>query len=239
MEGAAAVTTFGVLQLTNTSTNVICHAFFPSSIPSLLPVNKTISFSTTLVFQILKSATSSSGSHGLGFTFSPTKITPSPGCCPYLGLFGRENNGNFSNHVFAVEFNTARGFGFFTDEIHVGIDINSIVSVSSASPSYYDNTTNSNVNLDFLQGDPLEAWIEYDGVSKDLNVMLASLNVAKPSKPLISYATDLSNVFKENMYVGFSASIGTQPNSHYISGWSFHVNGEAQALDLSSLPFPQ
>ncbi|XP_039144891.1 L-type lectin-domain containing receptor kinase IV.2-like [Dioscorea cayenensis subsp. rotundata] len=238
MEAAAAVTTSGVLQLTNTSTNVIGRAFFPSSIPSLLPGNKTISFSTTFVFQILKSTTSSGGGHGLAFTFSPTKITPSPGCCPYLGLFGRENNGNSSNHIFAVEFDTARGFRFFTSESHVGININNIVSVSSASPSYYDNTTNSDVNLDFLQGDPLHAWIEYDGVLKVLNVTLASLNVAKPSKPLISYATNLSDVFKENMYVGFSASTGTQPNSHYISGWSFRVNGEAQALDLSSLPFP-
>ncbi|KAM0952632.1 putative protein kinase RLK-Pelle-L-LEC family [Dioscorea sansibarensis] len=237
MEGAAAVTTSGVLQLTNTSTNVIGRAFFPSSIPSLLlPNNKTVSFSTTFVFQILKSATSSGGGHGLAFTFSPTKTTPTPGCCPYLGLFGMENNGNSSNHVFAVEFDTARGF--FTDESHVGIDINSIVSVSSASPSYYDNTTNNDVNLDFLQGDPLQAWIEYDGVSKVLNVTLAPLNVAKPSKPLISYAANLFDVFKENMYVGFSSSTGTQPNSHYISGWSFRVNGEAPALDLSSLPFP-
>ncbi|KAE8725116.1 L-type lectin-domain containing receptor kinase S.4 [Hibiscus syriacus] len=42
------------------------------------------------------------------------------------------------------------------------------------------------------------------------------------------------------MYVGFSASTGhVLASSHYILGWSFKINGQSQALDLSSLPsFP-
>ncbi|XP_039059059.1 L-type lectin-domain containing receptor kinase S.4-like [Hibiscus syriacus] len=39
------------------------------------------------------------------------------------------------------------------------------------------------------------------------------------------------------MYVGFSASTGhVLSSSHYILGWNFKINGQAQALDLSSLP---
>ncbi|KAJ0984518.1 hypothetical protein J5N97_002874 [Dioscorea zingiberensis] len=237
MENAATITPTGVLQLTNTSTDIFGRAFFPSSVQALLPNSTTpFTFSTTFVFQILKSGTG--GGHGLTFTISPTKTTPKPGCCPYLGLFGIENNGNSSNHILAVEFDTVRGFSFFTDNSHVGININSIVSNSSASPSYYDNSTDTTINLDFLSGDPFQAWIDFNGVSKLLNVTLAPLNVPKPSKPLISYTTNLSTVFKDYMYVGFSASTGKQPSSHYVSGWSFRVNGEAQALDISSLPFP-
>ncbi|KAF8033339.1 hypothetical protein BT93_D2064 [Corymbia citriodora subsp. variegata] len=38
------------------------------------------------------------------------------------------------------------------------------------------------------------------------------------------------------MYVGFSSSTGSALTSHYVLGWSFRANGEAQALALSRLP---
>ncbi|XAR66258.1 Non-specific serine/threonine protein kinase [Bertholletia excelsa] len=38
------------------------------------------------------------------------------------------------------------------------------------------------------------------------------------------------------MFVGFSASTGLLASAHYVLGWSFKMNGEAQSLDLSSLP---
>jgi serine/threonine protein kinase len=38
------------------------------------------------------------------------------------------------------------------------------------------------------------------------------------------------------MYVGLSASTGLLASSHYMLGWSFKLNGQAPALDLSSLP---
>ncbi|KAK6943626.1 Protein kinase domain [Dillenia turbinata] len=38
------------------------------------------------------------------------------------------------------------------------------------------------------------------------------------------------------MYVGFSASTALFRSSHYVLGWSFKVNGEAQNLDLCQLP---
>ncbi|OIW03324.1 hypothetical protein TanjilG_03433 [Lupinus angustifolius] len=46
---------------------------------------------------------------------------------------------------------------------------------------------------------------------------------------------DLSTIFHDTMYVGFSASTSLLASSHYIMGWSFKMNGPALTLDLSSL----
>ncbi|KAG6735259.1 hypothetical protein POTOM_062198 [Populus tomentosa] len=38
------------------------------------------------------------------------------------------------------------------------------------------------------------------------------------------------------MYIGFSSSTGSVLTSHYLLGWSFKINGQAEALDISQLP---
>ncbi|KAM0994133.1 hypothetical protein ACFX13_009847 [Malus domestica] len=38
------------------------------------------------------------------------------------------------------------------------------------------------------------------------------------------------------MYVGFSSSTSSFPTSHYVLGWSFKMNGQAQELVHSHLP---
>ncbi|THU46823.1 hypothetical protein C4D60_Mb09t08950 [Musa balbisiana] len=65
---------------------------------------------------------------------------------------------------------------------------------------------------------------------------MASIQMAKPQKPLLSATIDLSSVLTDPMYVGFSSSTGSILTSHYILGWSFKMNGVAQALDYSLLP---
>ncbi|KAI8013336.1 L-type lectin-domain containing receptor kinase IV.1 [Camellia lanceoleosa] len=82
----------------------------------------------------------------------------------------------------------------------------------------------------------MQVWVDYDGVKKQMNVTMASINTAKPRKPLCSMFYDLSSIVNETMYVGFSSSTGSVETSHYVLGWSFQVNGEARALDLSRLP---
>ncbi|GLJ28404.1 hypothetical protein SUGI_0559000 [Cryptomeria japonica] len=60
----------------------------------------------------------------------------------------------------------------------------------------------------------------------------------KPMRPLISVTKfNLSAVLKENVYVGFSASTGSQAiEDHHILGWSFSTEGKAPTVDLSDLP---
>ncbi|KAL3536427.1 hypothetical protein ACH5RR_004888 [Cinchona calisaya] len=82
----------------------------------------------------------------------------------------------------------------------------------------------------------LQLRVEYDGVDKRIDVTLAPIAAAKPNTHLLSLSYDLSPILQQTMYVGFSASAGTLAAAHFVLGWSFKMNGAAQALDLSRLP---
>ncbi|XP_020090251.1 L-type lectin-domain containing receptor kinase IV.1-like [Ananas comosus] len=242
LDGYARITNDGAIQLTNETMRVMGHAFFSSPVRMLDSQHKNLSalsFSTIFVFDII-TADGEGGGTGLTFVMSPSKTLPQADSGAYLGLFGAGNNGNFSNHVFAVEFDTAYIPGMFneTNDNHVGIDINSIISNISTPAGYYSNDSKK-VDLELEMGKPIQVWIEYSGDMMVVNVTIAPLSVPKPSRPLISYTVNLSPIFKEHMYVGFSGATGQIVSSHYILGWSFQTNGMAAPLDISQLSIPQ
>jgi hypothetical protein len=243
-EGASIFKPSGALRLTNTSQNVAGHAFYSKEIqiidtksPSYPNVS---SFSTSFVFAIVPRG-SGKGGYGLAFILSPS--TKFPGAQPghYLGIFNESNDGNDSNHIFAVGFDTVQWHRDVsdTDGNHVGVNINGMSSNYTRPAFYYVGSGEENTNeIDLESGDPIHAWIEYDGIEKFVNVTISPVSKPKPARPLISYREDLTPFLKESMYVGFSAATGDKSSSHYILGWSFAVNGAAPPLDISQLPPP-
>ncbi|EFH65907.1 hypothetical protein ARALYDRAFT_470768, partial [Arabidopsis lyrata subsp. lyrata] len=209
------------------------QAFYGFPIPFNNSTNSsnTLSFSTSFVFSI------NAPGHGLTFLISPsmdfTQAMPSQ----FLGLFNTTNNGNSTNRILAVEFDTVKSTEFLDiDDNHVGIDVNGLVSVESAPAAFFSNKQSKNISLKLSSKDPIRAWIEYNGVERLLNVTLAPLDTSKPKFPLLSRKMNLSEIFMEKMYVGFSASTGNITSSHYVIGWSFSREGKAQDFDLSLLP---
>ncbi|KAH8484841.1 hypothetical protein H0E87_026562 [Populus deltoides] len=178
--------------------------------------------------------------YGLAFALAPSTQLPGAAAGHFLGLFNSSNNGNSSNHIFAVEFDTVNGFNENSDTEgnHVGVNINSMRSDSSMAASYIEgDNANRFEELMLESGKPIQAWIEYDGVAKIVNVTIGPMGLDKPIQPLInSFPVDLSTVVKDSMYAGFSSSTGKKTSSHYILGWSFSTEGAAPLLDLSLLP---
>ncbi|MCL7028210.1 hypothetical protein MKW94_027814 [Papaver nudicaule] len=171
----------------------------------------------------------------MAFVIAPQRALPGALPNQYLGLFNETSNGQSTNNVLAVEIDTVYSVEF--DQIqdpHIGIDINSLKSVNSTTPAYFVNGEYKQININ--SGEPVQVWVEYDGIDKKLAVTLAPLNTLKPDVPLLSFSKDLSTIFLDDMYVGFSASTQTVLTYHYVLGWSFQVNGIANALNLSSLP---
>jgi len=211
------------------------QAFHGFPIPFNNPnASNPLSFSTSFVFSI------DAPGHGLTFMISPsmdfTRAMPSQ----FLGLFNTSNNGNSTNRVLAVEFDTVKSNEFLDiDGNHVGIDVNGLVSVESAPAAFYSNRQDKNISLKLSNKDPIRAWIEFNGDQMLLNVTLAPLETSKPKFPLLSRKMNLSEVsFEKNMYVGFSASTGNITSNHYVLGWSFSREGKAKEFDLSLLPSP-
>ncbi|XP_058181378.1 L-type lectin-domain containing receptor kinase V.9-like [Rhododendron vialii] len=91
-------------------------------------------------------------------------------------------------------------------------------------------------NLSLKSGDPMQVWVEYDSMNRQLNVTMSPIHIPKPELPLLSLKKDLSPFLLEYMYVGFSSSTGLLQADHYILGWSFKMNGQAQQIDSSRLP---
>ncbi|KAL9293902.1 putative protein kinase RLK-Pelle-L-LEC family [Arabidopsis thaliana] len=174
------------------------------------------------------------GGHGIAFVLSSSNDFRKADPSQYLGLFNISTNGSPSSHVLAVELDTVQSAEFDDiDNNHVGIDVNSLQSVFSASASYYSNREGKNISLLLLSGDPIQVWIDYEDTQ--LNVTLAPLREQKPSKPLLSRTTNLTAIFPDRRaFLGFSAATGSLISNQYILGWSFSRSRVLlKSLDIS------
>ncbi|KAF5453576.1 hypothetical protein F2P56_028473 [Juglans regia] len=241
LNGASGIQDNGILRLTNETQRVLGHAFYPLPIQFKNSTDgKALSFSTAFAFAIVPEY-ATLGGHGLAFAISPTKELLGTLPRQYLGLLNASEVGNFSNHIFAVEFDTVQDLEFEDiNDNHVGIDIDSLVSNKSVPAAYFDGN-NSLQELNLKSGQVIQAWIEYNSQNNRLDVKLSPSSV-KPRSTLLSFEVDLSPFLQEFMYVGFSSSTGLLASSHFIMGWSLKMNGEAKTLkldDLPSLPRPK
>ncbi|KAJ6832856.1 L-type lectin-domain containing receptor kinase IV.2-like [Iris pallida] len=238
LDGFASVVPDGLLVLTNWSTQAKGHAFHPKpfKFKSDTTPGTTLSFSTTFVFAIIPEYSYVSG-HGMAFVISHTTDFSTALPTQYLALFNLSDNGNATNHVLGIELDTIVNAEFQDiNNNHVGIDVNSLNSTNSTGAGYYDDSTGAFQNLTLASSVPMQIWVDYEGQDMQLNVTMAPVPMAKPSKPLLSSTIDLSSVMTDSMYVGFSSANGHLLTTHCVLGWSFKMNGTAEPLDYAQLP---
>lgn len=162
--GIAEIQPNGLLQLTNTSKRQIGRAFFPFPLKfnkSSSNISDSLSFSTNFVFAIVPEETDPIGGHGIAFTIAPTMELTGAISNQYLGLFNSSSNGLSSNHVFAIELDTVQSpeFGDINGG-HVGIDVNNLRSLETASTAYFVEDEGQNRSLELLNGNPMQLWID-------------------------------------------------------------------------------
>ncbi|KAH7665048.1 Non-specific serine/threonine protein kinase protein [Dioscorea alata] len=237
LDGLAGITSDGLLMLTNATTHKTGHAFFPSPLRfKKSQADNVLSFSTTFVFAIIPED-QTVGSGGFTFVISPSKDLTHASSGYLLGIVNETNNGNASNHILAVEFDTWKSpEAEDINSNHVGIDINGFISYNSKPAGFTSDDDGKFQNLTLLSGEPMQVWIEYNGTNMQFNVTLAPLLKPKPKIALLSSTVNLSSIILDRMYVGFSGSVGTLYLYHYILGWGFSIDGDAPELNLSSLP---
>ncbi|XP_010425968.1 PREDICTED: L-type lectin-domain containing receptor kinase I.3-like [Camelina sativa] len=238
IDGNARIVPGGLLQLTNTTELQKGHAFFEQPF-NFDPSSSSLSFYTHFVCALVPPKLGGVGGHGIVFVVSPSMDLSHAYATQYLGVFSNPINGTSSSstpHLLAIELDTVKTVEFNElEKPHVGIDVNSPISLESALPSYFNNVSRKNISIDLLSGEPIQVWVDYDG--SFLNVTLAPIESEKPNQPLISRSINLSDIFQEKMYVGFSASTGNMLSNHYILGWSFSKSKELlPSLDISKLP---
>nr|XP_027120627.1 L-type lectin-domain containing receptor kinase IV.1-like [Coffea arabica] len=208
LDGLATVTKNGLLRVTNSTILQTGYAFYPNPINfKTTPNSSAFSFSTQFVFAIVPDVPGVTGT-GMAFAIAPRRKLAQVPSYPLLGLFDTNTNGNQTNHVFAVELDIYQDQDIEDiNDNHVGIDIYSVISKASAPASYQANNKSSFDNLTLISGQPMQLWVEYDGVERRIDVTLAPMEAAKPHTPLLSLKYDLSPILQQTMYVGFSALI--------------------------------
>ena len=66
------------------------------------------------------------------------------------------NNGLSTNHLLAIELDTIEGQEFQDiDNNHVGIDVNSLKSLESATATYFSDQERKNISLELVSGNPM------------------------------------------------------------------------------------
>ncbi|VAH44456.1 unnamed protein product [Triticum turgidum subsp. durum] len=208
----AVVMPNGLLMLTNGTIQTKGQAFHPSPLPfrgdgEANGTGAARSFSTTFVFAIFGQYADLS-SHGMAFFVSASRellSTAMPG--QFLGLLNDTDGGNRSDHIFAVELDTLFNAEFRDiNSNHVGVDVDSLVSVASTDAGYYDDGTGTFRNLSLISREAMQVWVDYDGGAREVAVTVAPLGMARPKKPLLRTAVNLSGVVQSTMLVGFSSA---------------------------------
>ncbi|KAL6880406.1 hypothetical protein ACP4OV_011971 [Aristida adscensionis] len=240
LDGAASVTATGLLELTNGTLRTKGHAIYPTPLRfrrrAAAAAAAVRSFSSSFVFGILSGYPDVSA-NGIALFVAPSTDFSGAMAAQYLGLLTTSNNGNATNRLFAVELDTMQNneFNDISDN-HVGVDINSLISVNSTNAGYYAAAAGDFHSLTLISHDAMQVWVDYDGEANKINVTLAPLKVAKPATPLLSVAYDLSTVIPDVAYIGFSSATGLVNSRHYVLGWSFAMDGPAPAIDVAKLP---
>ncbi|WJZ99229.1 hypothetical protein VitviT2T_017694 [Vitis vinifera] len=235
-----------LLFLTNETTFSIGRALYPSKVPTRSP-NSThlLPFSSSFIFSIPPYKNRLPG-HGFAFLFAPTAGMDGVSSSQHLGLFNFTNDGKSTNHVFAVEFDVFENQEFNDiDDNHVGVDVNSLTSLTSHEAGYWSGEDDDDENFEELElnnGENYQVWIEY--MDSRINVTMERAGRKRPDQPLISAVVNLSDVLLDEMYVGFCGATGQLVEGHIILSWSFSQSnfsiGDAlETMNLASFVLPR
>ncbi|CAI9093019.1 OLC1v1028416C1 [Oldenlandia corymbosa var. corymbosa] len=208
------------------------RAFYPY--PIIGSNNSTIpSFSTSFVFSILPQR-KTTPEFGLAFVISTSAIPPGDLLAgQYFGILSTKHS---VAPILVVEFDTGQNPELDdNNDNHVGIDLNSPISVVKHEAGFYDGDEFKPVKLS--SGKNIQAWIEFDGKELGINVTIAPVGTSKPLKPLLSYYDGvIAKYVSPSMLVGFSAGKTIWNETQRILAWSLADKGAPRQINTSDLP---
>ncbi|KAF5738480.1 L-type lectin-domain containing receptor kinase S.4-like [Tripterygium wilfordii] len=147
------------------------------------------------------------------FSVSPGKSPPSLTLIvgPYNLASKFVGQGSFGvlkeKSFLGIEFDTSVGS-------NAGINVGSFVSVkiNNVKP----------LKLDLDRGEKLRSWIDFNAISRRVEVRLSRLGDKRPYNPVLAYSVDLSKMWGENVaFVGLGSSSGNSSQTSSIYAWSF------------------
>ncbi|KAL6346809.1 hypothetical protein AAG906_002925 [Vitis piasezkii] len=158
------------------------------------------SFVSFFVINIYRQPSWNAG-EGFAFVIAPNLTIPEASYGQWIGLTNATTDGDRTNQIVAVEFDTEKQ-DFDPDDNHIGLNINSVRSYTTVS------LTPSGIEISPEEGTNYSVWVQYDGQAKVMEVYMGKEGDPKPSSPLLRDTIDLKHYVKQESYFGFAASTG-------------------------------
>ncbi|KAH6759553.1 hypothetical protein C2S52_022928 [Perilla frutescens var. hirtella] len=205
--------------------------------------HKLADFSTHFSFVIDSFGSYEDSGDGLAFFLAPKGSTIKPwshGSGLGLGNATSPVDSSSLETFVAVEFDTHAdpvidqpyniGGVIVAVDPHVGIDLNNLTSVTSA-------TWHNNISAGWLN----DAWITYNSFTKMLRVDFTAHSRNVTRRDSLSYEVDLRDYLPEYVIVGFSAATRASIfEKHNIKSWNFSSTDVSSSEDIPSpSPLPQ
>ncbi|RZC87258.1 hypothetical protein C5167_029807 [Papaver somniferum] len=179
---------------------------------------------------IMEAVNDTSYGDGITFFLAPTgSRVPPESAGGYLGLLSWQKAmvNSTENHIVAVEFDSFKN-EWDPSSDHVGINVNSVVSVVNVSWS-----------SSIKDGRTANAWVSYNSTTKNLSVFLSyANNPVFSGNSSLFHIVDLSKFLPEWIRVGFSASTGKSIETHNILSWQFKSTLEVANNNTQGIESP-
>ncbi|XP_044480188.1 L-type lectin-domain containing receptor kinase VIII.1-like [Mangifera indica] len=99
---------------------------------------------------------------------------------------------------------------------HVGVDVNSLVSEAVSNISSF--------NLVLNNGEKLKSWIDYDSISKRIEVRLSKFGERRPYDPIVAHEIDLVKMWgNQDVFVGIVGSNGDSEQTSSVYSWNLRL----------------
>lgn len=172
-------------------------------------IDGSTSFSTEFQFQ-LTGSDGTAGADGFAFVIH----NDSRGTGAIGGTGGAVGYSGISNSI-AVEFDTYDNGSGDPNNNHISVLRNG--NVTSA-------LVNAITPIDLNSGSSINAWVDYNGSTNQLDIYLAT-GTSKPTTATLSTTVDLANTVGNQAYFGFTAGTGGLRNIQDIRRWEFDTDG--------------
>jgi hypothetical protein len=171
------------------------------------------SFSTVFTVNVFR-PNGTEPAEGFAFLIAPSADEPpAESSGGYLGLTNAATDGNATNRIVAVELDTEKQ-AYDPDDNHVGLDVNSVVSVATASLRPLGIEISPVVPVKY------DVWVDYDGAARRIAVRMAVSGKPKPRRAVLAAPLDLGAVVADWSYFGFAASTGRKYQLNCVLAWN-------------------
>ncbi|MCO5561845.1 hypothetical protein L7F22_015469 [Adiantum nelumboides] len=188
------------------------------------PQYGTASFSTSFTFKITTTQEYPNCGSGMAFFIANYTEAPEDSYGRYLGMVSPKTLDAY--RFFAVEFDTHNTSNFSdVSSSHIGINVNSLKSLAVADTSPNTTIPEYYPSLFLYNNYTFTAWIEYNSSTSLIQVWATNSSTSqRPSTPCVNLTYNLSDVFSDTMFVGFSATNNEREDGmegHTLFSWNF------------------